>query len=346
MKFSNLEGIKSLAVVGATGLVGQEFLALLAEHKIAIPRLVLLASENSEGETVEVDGKDYTVETLSGDSFDGIEVAFFSVPDAVTKKYAPIATAHGCLVIDDSSVFRMDPNVPLVVPEVNGSLLRQFEGSLVSVPNCTVTPLTAAIAPLVNLFGVKRIVVSTYQSVSGAGKDAYDELSEQAASMLNGMPKESSVFPRPIAFNCLPQIGAVEENGYTSEEMKLVKETRKILGIDTLKISSTTVRVPTFCAHALSVNVEFEKNFDKIEEIRELLDKTPGIKVIDQPENHVYPTNLDAIGSDEVFVGRIRRDYSVGSGVNLWIVADNLRKGAALNALQILETLYNYRRMA
>lgn len=345
MKFTNLESIRSLAVVGATGLAGQEFLNLLSEYRIAIPTLKLLASEDSEGETIEVGGKEYTVETLSRDSFEDVEVAFFSTPDAVTKKFVPAATAHGCLVIDDSAVYRMEPTVPLVVPEVNGHLLREFTGSVISVPNCTVTPLVMAVYPLIERFGVKRLVVSTYQSVSGAGKDAYDELSDLTASMLNGVPKEASVFPRSIAFNCLPQIGSVDETGNSSEENKVIREARKILERHDLKVSATSVRVPTFCGHGLSVNIEFEKSFDKLDEIRELLDKTSGVKVIDQPENHVYPTNLDAVGSDEVFVGRIRRDHSVESGLNLWVITDNLRKGAALNGLQILDTLYNYRRM-
>ncbi len=344
MKFTNLEGMRSLAVVGATGMVGQEFLNLLAEHKIAIPKLVLLASENSAGETMEVDGREYTVEVLTKESFKDIDVAFFSTPDEITKKFVPAATAYGCLVIDDSACFRMDPKVPLVIPEVNGALLREFTGSVVSVPNCTVTPLAMALAPLKH-FGIKRIVVSTYQSVSGAGKDAYDELSVLTASTLNGTPKEPSVFPRSIAFNCLPQIGSLEENGNSSEEMKIVRETRKILELENLKVSSQTVRVPTFCGHGLSVNIEFEKDFGSPTEIRELLDKTAGIKVIDQPENFIYPTNLDAVGSDDVFIGRVRRDHSLTNGLNLWIVADNLRKGAALNALQIMETVYNYRRM-
>lgn len=345
MKFSHVEGVRSLAVVGATGLVGQEFLSLLSEHKIAIPRLVLLASEESEGDSIDVGDREYTVETLARDSFEDVEIAFFSTPENVTKNYVPAATAHGCVVIDDSSVYRMDPKVPLVIPEINGGLLREFSGSLISVPNCTVTPLAMALNPLLP-YGIKRVVVSTFQSVSGAGKRAYDELSEQSAAMLNGLPHEGTAFPRAIAFNCLPQIGGVEENGYTSEEMKVLKETRKILSLPDLKISATSVRVPTFCGHGLSVNVELEKGFQNLDEIREALDGAAGVKVIDQPENQIYPTNLDAVGSDEVFVGRIRRDFSVANGLNLWVITDNLRKGAALNALQIIETLFNYRRMA
>lgn len=345
MKFQNLEGIQSLALVGATGLVGGEFIDLLNEYKIKIPKIKLLASGDSAGESLVIGGVEHRVEELDHDSFDGIEVAFFSTPQSVTKKYVPHAVDAGTLVIDDSSCFRMEPAVALVVPEVNGHVLRKFQGNIISVPNCTTTPLVLCLKPLQENFGIKRVVVSTYQSVSGAGREAYDELSEQTIGLLNAKEVESKVFPHRIAFNCLPQIGNVLENGNTEEEEKIIRESRKILDLPNLKVSSTSVRVPTFFGHGLSVNVELEKEFGKVEEIRELFDRFSGLKVIDQADKHIYPTNVEACGANETFVGRVRRDHSVKSGLNFWIVSDNLRKGAALNGLQILETLNHYRRL-
>jgi len=345
VKFNQLESIRSLAVVGATGMVGREFLSILSDSKIAIPEIKLLASEGSAGESIEAMDREWTVEALTERSFKGVEVAFFCVPNDITEKYTPKANADGCLVIDDSSVFRLNAEVPLVVPEVNGAVLRNFEGLIVATPNCSTTPLVLALKPLLDNFGLKRVVVSTYQSVSGAGRRAYDELSEQAGGLLNGVSAEPEAFPHQIAFNLIPMIGSVTENGNSSEEEKVVKETRKILGVPDLKVSSTAIRVPTFCGHGLSVNVELEKEFESTDQIRELFDGFPGLKVLDKPDSHIYPTNVECIGSDPAFVGRIRRDFSVKSGLNFWVIADNLRKGAALNSLQILETLYNYRRM-
>lgn len=345
VKFQNLEGIQSLALVGATGLVGGEFIDLLSEYKIKIPKIKLLASGDSVGERLVVSGVEHAVEELDHDSFEGMEVAFFSVPTEVTKKFVPHAIDAGTLVIDDSSTHRMDPKVALVVPEVNGHVLRNFQGNIISVPNCTTTPLVLCLKPLQENFGIKRVVVSTYQSVSGAGKDAYDELSQQTISLLNAKETEMHVFPHRIAFNCLPQIGSVGENGNTDEEEKIIRESRKILELPALKVSSTSVRVPTFFGHGLSVNVELEKEFGKVDEVRDLFDKSLGLKVIDQPDKYIYPTSVEACGANETFVGRVRRDHSVKSGLNFWVVSDNLRKGAALNALQILETLHHYRKM-
>lgn len=347
MKFSHLEKIKSLALVGATGLVGTEFLELLNEAKIRIPQIKLLASSESVGETVHLDtDEELKVEELNSNSFKGIEVAFFTVPNAVTEKYAPLAVKAGAVVIDDSSTYRLQDHVPLVVPEVNPQTLRNFSGSVIATPNCTVTPLVLALKPLDEVFGLKRVVVSTYQSVSGAGRSAYEELSQQTAALLNGQHQEATVFPHRIAFNCLPQIGSELENGNTTEEEKMVKETRKILGLPTLGISATCVRVPTFFGHGLSVNVELKKEFSDISEIRDLLDKAAGLKVLDKPSHQIYPTCVEAAGSDDTFVGRIKRDHSLKSGINFWMITDNIRKGAALNALQILETLYKYRQMS
>lgn len=346
VKFEHVEAIRSLALVGATGIVGREFLNLLAENHLAVPRLKLLASERTAGESIEVGDTEVVVEVLGENSFQGIEAAFFSVPAEVTAKYVPIAVRSGCVVVDDSAVFRMKSDVPLIVPEINGARLRDFQGMLISTPNCSATPLALALKPLADQYGLRRVVVSTYQSVSGAGRSAYEELSAQAIALLNGSSFEPTVFPHQVAFNLLPQIGKVTETGDCDEEKKLIQETRKILELPELRISATTVRVPTFCGHGLSVNVEFEKPFSDEKEIRELFDVASGLKVLDHPETHIYPTNVEAIGSDLAFVGRLRRDRSVASGVNFWVIADNLRKGAALNALQILDTVYNYRRMA
>jgi aspartate-semialdehyde dehydrogenase len=346
MKLSAIESIESIAVVGATGMVGQEFLDLLAEHKIKIPKIKLLASEGSAGEKLDVNGTSVMVEALTPESFRDVEVAFFSVPNDITEKFIPVARRAGCLVVDDSSVFRMDKEVPLIVPQVNGALLRSFMGDLIATPNCSTTPLAMCLKPLQDAFGIERVTVSTYQSVSGAGRDAYEELSKQTASLLNGIDVEPEVFPHQIAFNCLPMIGRLLENGNSEEEEKIVRELRKILNEPKLRVSATAVRVPTFCAHGISANVEFKKDFEDVLSIREMFESFPGLRVLDKPEAHIYPTNTESIGSDLTFVGRIRRDFSVKSGLNFWVISDNLRKGAALNVLETLETLYNYRRMS
>ena len=346
MKFSHLEGIDCLAIVGATGLVGKECLDILAEQKIKIRKVKLLASEKSAGEGVDYLDTEFAIESLSEHSFDDVEVAFFSVPNDVSRRFVPIAADAGCLVIDDSSEFRLDPEVPLVVPQVNGASLRDFDGRLIAIPNCNATPLSVALKPILDRYGIERVVVSTYQSVSGAGKEAFEELSKQAIALLSGGSEEAEVFPHRIAFNCLPQIGTALEHGDTEEEEKIVCELRKILDEPELRVSVTAVRVPTFCAHGMSVNVELKTPFGNIQEIREVLDGFPGLKVLDKPESHIYPTNVEAIGSDDTFVGRIRADRSVAMGLNFWVISDNLRKGAALNALECMETLYHYRRMS
>lgn len=346
MKLTHLEGIESFAIVGATGLVGQEMLDLLCEQKIKFPKLKLLASEHSVGEKIDFGGEEIEVEELTAESFKGVDVAFFSVPNDVTQKYVPKAVDSGCLVIDDSSVYRQKPELGLIVPEINGALLKDYSEKIISVPNCTTTPLVLALKPLEDQYGIERVVVSSYQSVSGAGRKAFEELSMQTAALLNGKEAEISAFPHRIAFNCIPEIGSLLDNGNTSEEEKVIQETRKILELPDLNISSTAVRVPTFSGHGLSVNVELNNDFKSIEEVRELWDKFPGLKVIDNPSHHIYPTNVECSGSDYTFIGRARRDSSVNSGLNFWVITDNLRKGAALNALQILDVLYKYRRMS
>lgn len=345
MRFGHLEKIRSLAIVGATGLVGREFVSILNENKIKIPMVKLLASEDSIGESLELSGHSQYMEVLDDDCFKGVEVAFFSVPDDITRNYVPRATKAGCLVVDDSSVYRMDLETFLVVPQINGSLLRDFQGRILSTPNCTVTPLVLCLKPILDRYGIRRVVVSTYQSVSGAGKAALEEFSKQAIALLNGQPVEPRMLPHRLAFNCIPQVGVILDSGGCEEEEKIVRETRKILGDDSLKISATTVRVPTFCGHGLSVNVALKKDFSSVEEIREILNSFPGVMVLDQPKSHIYPTNVECIGNDKTMVGRIRRDFSVPSGLNFWVITDNLRKGAALNAMEMLEVLYNYRGM-
>jgi aspartate-semialdehyde dehydrogenase len=339
--FENLEKIGSVALVGATGLVGQEFLEILAENRIKFKQLRLLASEESAGDWLELGDYSAPVEVLSSASFEGVDVAFFSVPVDITRKFVPKAVEAGALVVDDSSAYRMIPDVPLVVPQVNGSLLSSFRGKVIATPNCTVTPLALSLKPLADRFGLRRVVVSTYQSVSGAGKRAYDELAHQTAALLNGGNEDPVVFPHPIAFNCLPLVGDVDENGDSEEETKVCKELRKILGLPGLAVSATAVRVPTFCGHGLTVNVQLAEEFDSVEEIRELMESFPGLKVLDEPSGNLYPTNRDASGSDATFVGRIRRDSSVSAGLNFWVITDNLRKGSALNVLECLDFLYS-----
>lgn len=346
MKLPNLESISSFAIVGATGLVGQECLAILAEHKIKFPKLKLLASENSVGEHLEVGSVRVPVEALTEDSFEGIEVAFFSTPTDVTMKYVPAAVERGCLVVDDSNCFRMRPDVALVIPQVNGQLLKDFEGRIIATPNCTTTPLAMVLKPLADAFGLERVVASTYQSVSGAGRRANEELSHQCAALLNAQSDdEPQVFPHPIAFNCIPRIGKTLESGYTDEEQKVTNELRKILGLPDLKVSATAIRVPTFNGHGISATVEFKKPFGTVEELREMLEAFPGVRVLDRPDADIYPTNREVTGADHTFVGRIRRDPTVKSGISFWVMADNLRKGAALNVLETLSTLYGYRRL-
>lgn len=343
MAFEQLEKIKSLAIVGATGLVGREFLTILEEARIRIPNIKLLASERSAGTKIEFGGTELTVETLKPESFDGVEAAFFALPDKeVTAKFVPEATSRGCLVFDDSNTYRMQDDVPLVVPQVNGTKLKDFKGKIISTPNCSTTPVAMALKPLLDSYGLKRVIISTYQSVSGAGKRATEELSSQCASLLNGKETTNEVFPHQIAFNLIPRIGSVTETGYTDEETKVANELRKILDQPNLAVSATAVRVPTFCAHGVSVHVELERDFDKIETIRELMETFPGLRVLDQPASDIYPTNREAVGSNETFVGRIRRDMSTSQGITFWVMTDNLRKGAALNILEMAETYYGY----
>jgi len=322
----------NLAIVGATGMVGRTFIKVLEEKDLPIENLYLFASSRSAGKTITFKGKEYVVEELTENSFDrGIDIALFSAGGSTSLKFAPIAASKGCVVVDNSSAWRMNPDVPLVVPEVNPEDVKLHKG-IIANPNCSTIQAVVALKPLDEYYNIKRIIYSTYQAVSGAGTEGWQDLEEG----IKGNPPKK--FPHPIFNNCLPHIDVFTENGYTKEEIKMIEETRKILHRQDLKITATTVRVPVFNSHSESINVEFEKPFD-LEELKEVLRKAPGVIVQDDPENNVYPLAANATGHDEVFVGRIRRDESVENGVNLWVVADNIRKGAASNAVQIAEIL-------
>jgi len=328
-----------LAVVGATGLVGKTILKILEEKKLPIEEYVFFASSKSAGKKLSFLEKEYIVQELTPTSFDNtFSYAIFSAGSIIAKDYAPIAASKGCVVIDNSSAFRMSTNVPLVVPEVNPEEIKHHEG-IIANPNCSTIQAVVALKPLDTKYSLKMIIYSTYQAVSGAGHKGVVDL-ENGIKHNSSYGYELQKFPFPIFNNCLPHIDVFLENGYTKEEEKMINETRKILKKPQLAITATTVRVPVLNSHSESINVEFEKDFE-LSELEEILRKSPGIIVKDNINFEVYPTALDANEHDEVFVGRIRRDFSVPFGVNLWVVADNLRKGAASNAVQILEKLIN-----
>jgi aspartate-semialdehyde dehydrogenase len=323
----------NLAIVGATGLVGSTFLKVLEERNFPFENLYMMASAKSAGTTVTFKGKDYIIEELTEKSFDKpIDIALFSAGGSTSEKFAPIAASKGVVVVDNSSAWRMNKEVPLVVPEVNPDDIKWNKG-IIANPNCSTIQAVVALKPLYDKYGIKRIVYSTYQAVSGSGLKGINDLKEGLAG--NDIKK---AYPHPIAGNCLPQIDVFLDNGYTKEEMKMVNETQKILGDDKIKVTATTVRVPVFDCHSESINVELEKPFE-VEDIKKLLSESPGIVLLDDPENSVYPLAREAAGKDEVFVGRIRRDFSLENGLNLWVVSDNIRKGAATNAVQIAEVL-------
>ncbi|HEX7766185.1 MAG TPA: aspartate-semialdehyde dehydrogenase, partial [Nitrospira sp.] len=324
----------TVAILGATGAVGKESLEILEERNFPLAALRLFASKRSAGEVMTCQGKEWTVEELTeSSSFAGVDFAFISATDAISKEYGPRLGAAGVVVIDDSGVFRMDPQVPLVVPEVNAAALRSLPRGIVAIPNCTTTPLVMALKPLHDAVGVKRVVVTTFQSVSGTGAAAMDELLDQTRALMAFREVKAEVYPYQIAFNLLPHIGSFSEGGECSEEIKIVRETRKILDAPKMRVTSTTVRVPVLRCHSESINVELEKPLTP-NEARAALAAMPGVLVYDDPLKKLYPMPLDATGKDEVYVGRIREDASVTNGLNLWVVSDNLRKGAALNAVQ------------
>jgi len=328
-----------IAVAGATGVVGQEMLKVLEQRDFPLSTLKPLASVRSAGSKIEFKGEKLKVELLTKDSFKDFNIALFSAGGNVSKEFAPIAANSGCIVIDNTNAFRMEQDVPLVVPEVNSDDIKLYTNkNIIANPNCSTIQMVVVLKPIHDKAIIKRVVVSTYQAVSGTGKEAIEELFSQTKAILNFSKLESKVYPHQIAFNALPHIDVFLENGYSREEMKMVNETKKILGDDKIKVTATTVRIPVVIGHSESVNIETEKKITK-EEIRELLSSSSGVTVIDDLENNKYPLPTMAAGEDDVFVGRIREDESIEKGINLWIVADNLRKGAALNAVQIAEIL-------
>ena len=332
----------NVAVLGATGAVGQELLSILVERQFPFANLRLLASPRSAGRRFTVGGKDYTVEAVSEESFENVDIAFFAAGGSISQRWAEVAVRAGALVIDNTSAFRLEPDVPLIAPEVNGAALASHKG-IVANPNCSTTIMVMALKPILDEAGIKRVVVSTYQAVSGAGFGGMEELRQQTEDYVMGRELEAKVLPvaseerhYPIAFNLIPQIDVFAEDGYTKEEWKMIRETQKILGKPDLPITATTVRVPTMRSHCESINVETEQPLSP-ERCREILAQFPGIKVIDAPEQQEYPMPMTATGTDDVYVGRIRADLSVEHGLNLWVVGDQIRKGAALNAIQIAE---------
>ncbi|MDY6795639.1 MAG: aspartate-semialdehyde dehydrogenase [Actinomycetota bacterium] len=326
-----------VTVVGATGMVGMAMRQILEERDFPVAELRLLASERSRGRRLPFRGEELEVQVLDEHSFRGIDMALFSAGSGISKRFAPAAVEAGAVVVDNSSAFRMDDGVPLVVPEVNAKDAFEHQG-IIANPNCSTIQMVVVLKPLQDRSAMKRVVVSTYQSVSGTGKAAVEELRLQSEKVLEGDKPPCEIYPHAIAFNCLPHIDAFLDNGYTREEMKMVNETRKIMGLPGLPVSATTVRVPVFVGHSESVNVEFEERISP-EEARNILRGAPGVVVVDDPGSDTYPLAIDAADKDPCYVGRIRDDLSCPNALNMWIVSDNLRKGAALNAVQITELI-------
>lgn len=328
-----------VAVLGATGMVGQEMLKTLDQRNFPIESLKLLASERTSGSKIEFQGKEYEVEVATPDSFAGIEIVLSSAGAGVSKELAPSIVKAGAVIIDNTSAFRMENDVPLVVPEINSHTLKNHKG-IIANPNCSTIQLVMALKPLHDHVPLKRVLVSTYQSVSGAGKEAVEEMYNQAKAILEGnfTKPEKTILPQVIAFNVIPHGGTFQDNDYTDEETKITHETRKILEIPDLPISATSVRVPVVIGHSETVNVEFNTAVE-VKKIHELLSAFPGVTVLDDPKSKIYPMPADAAGKDDVFVGRVRKDLSNNNAVNMWVVSDNIRKGAALNAVQIAEKM-------
>jgi aspartate-semialdehyde dehydrogenase len=328
-----------VCVVGATGVVGQEMMKVLEERNFPVKDLKLLASERTAGTELEFKGEGLKVQVLREDSFKGIEIGLFSAGGPISQQFAPIASKEGCVVIDNTSAFRMDPEVPLVVPEVNAHAIADYtHKGIIANPNCSTIQMVVVLKPIHDVAKIKRVVVSTYQSVSGTGKEAIRELEKQTLAIFNQKEIQCEVYPHQIAFNCLPHIDVFSENGYTKEEIKMINETKKIMEDESIAVTATTVRVPVFYCHSESVNIETAKKITP-EEVRQILAQAPGVMVVDNPKKNEYPLAVYAAGKDETFVGRIREDPSIENGIDMWIVSDNIRKGAALNAVQIAEIL-------
>ncbi|MBK9143115.1 MAG: aspartate-semialdehyde dehydrogenase [Candidatus Melainabacteria bacterium] len=330
----------NVAILGATGRVGQELISVLEERDFPVDRFVPLASARSANSKVRFKGEEFDVIEVSEEAFKDIDIVLASAGASVSEKWVKTITGCGAVIIDNSSAFRMKPEVPLVVPEVNGETLRHHKGVIAN-PNCSTSQLVVVLKILHELAGLKRVIVSTYQSVSGAGKEAMDELEHQSRVLLEGADASVRVMPRQIAFNLIPQIDVFLEDGYTKEEAKVIEETRKILGLPNLPVTCTAVRVPVSIGHSEAVTVDLEKSVSPAQ-VRESLADSPIIEIWDEPENLRYPTPIDCAGQDPVYVGRIRRDTSSENGINLWVVADNLRIGAALNAVRIAEYILEH----
>lgn len=330
----------NVAVVGATGAVGEAMLSILEERNFPIGEVYALASSRSVGKRIPFKGGSLKVQDLTEFDFSTAQIGLFSPGASISAEYAPKAAAAGCIVIDNTSQFRYDDNIPLVVPEVNPEKIADYKNrGIIANPNCSTIQMLVALKPIYDAVGISRINVCTYQAVSGTGKEAIEELSLQTAHLLNGKPIKPSVYPKQIAFNVLPQIDIFMENGYTKEEMKMVWETRKIIGDESIQVNPTAVRVPVFFGHSEAVHIETRRKID-IESVRALLDKAPGVTVLDERRDGGYPTAVtESSGHDNVFVGRIREDISHPLGIDLWVVGDNVRKGAALNSVQIAEEL-------
>ncbi len=326
----------NVAVVGPLGVVGRKLTSILQERNFPINKIKFLGTHRNKDKEIEFNNEIFFTEVAEKVAFKDVDIAFFCVDSSVSRELVPIAVNENAIVIDNSSAWRMDKDVPLVIPEVNPEDLKHHKG-LIANPNCSTIQMLVPLKPIHDIYNIKRIVVSTYQAVSGTGKDAINELHNQVLSYFSDEPILNSVYPHQILFNLLPHIDDFLENGYTKEEMKMVNETKKILD-ENIEVSSTTVRVPIFNCHSESVNIETEKAISP-DEVREILNKTKGVKVVDEPKSNLYPMPIYVDGEDDVFVGRIRKDFSIKNGINMWIVADNLRKGAALNSVQIAEKL-------
>jgi len=327
----------TVAVVGVTGAVGTEMVEVLEERGFPVATLIPLASSRSAGGSVTFRGEDIPIQVLTKESFAGGDIALFSAGADISREFAPVAAKAGAVVIDNSAAWRMEPDVPLVVPEVNAHDIANHKG-IIANPNCSTIQMVVALKPLHDRARIRRIVVTTFQSVSGTGKDAMDELMTECQDLLSFKEATPKVYPYQIAFNCLPHIDEFLPTGYTKEEMKMLHETRKIMGDRTIQVTATTVRVPVYVGHSEAVNIETEQKLSA-NEARAILSEAPGVLVFDDPAHQIYPMPLDVAGKDEVYVGRVREDESIANGLNLWGVADNLRKGAALNAVQIAECL-------
>jgi aspartate-semialdehyde dehydrogenase len=329
-----------VAVVGATGAVGETMIAILEERNFPVGKVYALASERSAGKRIPFKDGSLVVEDLASFDFSKVQIGLFSPGASVSAEYAPKAAAAGCVVIDNTSQFRYDDDIPLVVPEVNPEKVAEYKNrGIIANPNCSTIQMLVALKPIYDAVGISRINVATYQAVSGTGKEAIEELATQTANLLNAKPVQASVYPKQIAFNVLPQIDVFMDNGYTKEEMKMVWETQKIMGDADILVNPTAVRVPVFFGHSEAVHIETRQKIS-VARVRELLEEAPGVTVIDERENGGYPTAVtDSSGHDDVYVGRIREDISHPNGINLWVVGDNVRKGAALNSVQIAEVL-------